>query len=308
MLFKNIRTFRVAGDLPFTFEELEKVLATKRARPCAAQESTHHGFAAPIGKGDDAPLVHVVNNDCALIRVQIDSLLLPDSVVSKAVKNKVAEIEESHNRKVRKRERDQIKDEVIQAYMPRAFPLDNSSYLIIDKASGLIYCNTPTAKRAEDMLSLIREVVGSLPVRPLRTKLEPAISMTEWMKTKTPPDDFSLLGDAQLSDLDSGGGVLRAKKQDLGDEALLALIEEGRHATELRIAYKDQFSMSINNDVALKSISYENVFEEKASADAGDDADSLFNSNLSLMVLTLREMMPKLLTNLGGEDLPATAA
>ncbi|KZN20834.1 MULTISPECIES: recombination-associated protein RdgC [Pseudomonas] len=308
MLFKNILTFRVAGDLPFTFEELEKALATKRARPCTAQETSHHGFVAPIGKGDDAPLVHIVNNDSALIRVQVDSLLIPESVVKEAVKTKVTEIEETQSRKVKKREKDQIKDEIIQSYLTRAFPLKSSTYLIIDKATGLIYCNTPTAKRAEDMLSLIREVVGSLPVRPLRTKLEPAISMTEWMKSKKTPDDFFLLGDAQLSDLDSGGGLLRAKKQDLGDDTLLSLIEAGRHATELRIAYKDQLAMSINNDVALKSISYESVFEEKATADGGDDADSLFNSNLSLMILTLREMMPKLLTHLGGEDLPASAA
>lgn len=308
MLFNNIRSFRVVGDLPFTFEELEKALATKRARPCTAQETSHHGFAAPIGKGDDAPLVHVVNNDSALIRVQADSLLIPESVVKEAVNVKVTEIEESNNRKVRKREKDQIRDDIIQSYLSRAFPLKSSSFLIIDKATGLIYCNTPTAKRAEEMLSLIREVVGSLPVRPVRTKLEPAVSMTEWIKSKKMPEDFFLLGDAQLSDLDSGGGLLRAKNQDLGDEALLTLIETGKHATELRIAYKDQLSLILNNDVALKSISYESVFEEKANSDAGEDADGLFTSNLTLMILTLREMMPKLLTHLGGEDVPAPAA
>ena len=308
MLFSNIRIFRIVGELPFSFEELEQALATKRARLCTAQETSHHGFAAPIGKGEDAPLAHIINNDSILIRVRTDSLLIPNDVVKKAVKSKVEEIEESSNRKVRKREKDQIKDEIIQSYLTRAFPLDSSSFLIIDKASGLIYCNTPTAKRAEDMLSLIREVAGTLPVRPIRTKLEPAVSMTEWLKSKKAPAEFFVLGDAQLSDLDSGGGLVRAKNQDLSDESLLALIETGKHATELRIAYKEQLALTVNNDLALKAISYEDVFEEQANADAGDDADSLFNSNLSLMILTLREMMPKLLTHLGGEDLPASVA
>lgn len=308
MLFTNIRTFRIVGDLPFTFDELEKALATKRARPCSAQETSHNGFAPPLGKADDAPLVHIVNNDFALVRVQNDSLLLPKAVVNKALKIKVTEIEESNSRKVYKRERDQIREEIVQAFLPRAFPQDSSNFLIIDKTIGLIYCNTPTAKRAEEMLSLIRDAAGSFPVRPIRTKLEPAVSMTEWMKLKKSPEDFFLLGDAQLSDLNEGGGLVRAKKQDLGDDSLLSMIEAGKHATELRIAYKDQLAMTINNDVALKSISYENVFEEKANADAGDDAESLFDANLSLMVLTLRDMMPKLLTNLGGEDLPTQAA
>lgn len=304
MLFKNIRTYRIVGDLPFNFEDLQSALDSKRARPCMAQEISNHGFAPAFGKGADAPLAHIVNNDFALVRVQTDSVLLPKSVVDKAVKNKTTEIQETQNRKVYKRERDQIRDEIVQASIPRAFPIDASSFFLIDKTAGLIYCNTPTAKRAEECLSLLREVVGSLPVRPIRTKLEPAVSMTEWMKAKKSPDDFLMLGDAQLSDLDEGGGVVRAKNQDLGDESLLAMIEAGKHATELRIAYKDQMGFTLNNDTMLKSISYENVFEEKARTDAGDDAEALFDANLSLMVLTLREIMPKLLTHLGGEDLP----
>jgi recombination associated protein RdgC len=304
MLFKNIRTYRIVGDLPFTFEELQSALASKRARPCIAQEVSHSGFAPAFGKSDDAPLAHIVNNDFALVCVRNDSVLLPKGIVDKAVKNKATEISDTQNRKVYKRERDQIRDEIIQAYLPRAFPIDANSFLIIDKTAGLIYCNTPTAKRAEECLSLLREVTGSLPVRPIRTKLEPAVSMTEWMKKKASPEDFIMLGDAQLSDLDEGGGLVRAKNQDLADESLLALIEAGKHATEMRIAYKDQMAFTLNNDTMLKSISYEDVFEEKARSDAGEDSEALFDANLSLMVLTLRELMPNLLTNLGGEDLP----
>jgi hypothetical protein len=53
-------------------------------------------------------------------RARKEERILPGSVVRDAVKEKVEEIEAEQMRKVYKKERDQIKDEIIQAFLPRA--------------------------------------------------------------------------------------------------------------------------------------------------------------------------------------------
>lgn len=306
MLFKTGRFYRLPDEFVIDFVQLETALAEKPARECASQEKENLGFAPAYGKGD-SPLVHVFNGDCALIRVRKDERLLPNAVVSQFLAAKVEEISSTQNRRVRKKEKDQLKDEIIQRLLPQAFPLNTSSYLVIDKSSGLIWCNSTTASTAEDMLSLIREAIGSLPVRPLRSKMPPSIAMTEWVKKGSAPAEFTILGDCTLKDTDETGGAIQVKKQDLADEALLKVLEGGKVVTDLRVEYGDNLSFTLDTDCVLNRLSYGDVFEEKAKSDAGEDADGLFDANLCLMVLTMREMLPKLMEAIGGEEFPKIA-
>src|SRR3546814_2641885 len=61
----------------------------------------------------------------------------------------------------------QIKDEIIQAFLPRAFIRKSGTFAAIDAERGLILVNSASPKKAEDLLSTLREAIGSLPVRPL---------------------------------------------------------------------------------------------------------------------------------------------
>ncbi len=182
MWFKNLLTYRLTQEVPFEPEALEAALASKPARPCASQELTTYGFVAPFGKGEDAPLVHV-SGEYLLIAARKEERILPSSVVNDAVKEKVEEIETEQMRKVYKKERDQIKDEIIQAFLPRAFIRRSMIFAAIAPRLGVILVNSASAKRAEDLLSTMREVLGTLPVRPLTVKTAPTAVMTEWVTT-----------------------------------------------------------------------------------------------------------------------------
>jgi recombination associated protein RdgC len=219
MWFKNLLVYRLTQDIPFDAEALETALASKPARPCASQELTTYGFVAPFGKGEDAPFVHV-SQDFMLIAARKEERILPGSVVRDAVKEKVEEIEAEQMRKVYKKERDQIKDEIIQAFLPRAFIRRSSTFAAIAPKQGLILVNSASPKRAEDLLSTLREVIGSLPVRPLTVKNAPTATMTEWVKTQKAADDFYVLDECELRDTHEDGGIVRCKRQDLTSEEI----------------------------------------------------------------------------------------
>ncbi|WP_410965022.1 recombination-associated protein RdgC, partial [Salmonella sp. SAL04286] len=89
------------------------------------------------------------------------------------LKEKVDEIEAQQMRKVYKKERDQLKDEIVQTLLPRAFIRRSSTFAAIAPSLGLILVDSASAKKAEDLLSTLREALGSLPVRPLSVKVAP---------------------------------------------------------------------------------------------------------------------------------------
>lgn len=303
MWFRNLLVYRLTQDVPFEAEALETALAAKPARPCASQELATYGFVAPFGKGEDAPLVHA-SQDFLLIAARKEERILPSSVVRDALKEKVDEIETEQMRKVYKKERDQLKDEIIQAFLPRAFIRRASTYAAIMPKQGLILVDSASARKAEDLLSTLREAIGSLPVRPLSVKIAPSATLTDWLKTQKAADEFYVLDECELRDTHEDGGVVRCKRQDLTSEEIQLHLSTGKQVTQLALAWQDKLSFVLDDKLVIKRLRFEDLLQEQAEQEGGDDALSQQDASFTLMMMTLAEFLPKLFEALGGEEIP----
>ncbi len=303
MWFRNLLVYRLTQDVDFDTEKLEAALAAKPARPCASQELATYGFVAPFGKGVDAPLVHE-SQGFLLISARKEERILPGSVVKDAVKEKVDEIESEQMRKVYKKEREQIKDEIVQAFLPRAFIRKSATFAAIAPAQGLIIVNASSPKRAEDLLSTLREAIGSLPVRPLTVKIAPSATMTDWVKAQQAAADFHVLDECELRDTHEDGGIVRCKRQDLTGEEVQLHMSSGKQVTQLSLAWQDKLSFVLDDKLVVKRLKFEDLLQEQAEQDGGDDDLSQQDASFTLMMLTLIEFLPALFEALGGEDTP----
>ena len=303
MWFRNLLVYRLTQDLPFDAQALETALAAKPARPCASQELSTYGFIAPFGKGEDAPLVHV-SQDFMLIAARKEDRILPGSVVRDALKEKVEEIEAEQMRKVYKKERDQIKDEIIQAFLPRAFIRRSATFAAIAPKLGLILVNAASPKRAEDLLSTLREAIGSLPVRPLTVKIAPTATLTEWVKTQQAAEHFTVLDECELRDTQEDGGIIRCKRQDLTSEEIQLHLSAGKQVTQLSLAWQDKLSFVLDDKTIIKRLRFEDLLQDQAEQDGGDDALGQQDASFTLMMLTFGEFLPQLFEALGGEEIP----
>lgn len=303
MWFRNLLVYRLTQDVPFEAEALETALAAKPARPCASQELATYGFVAPFGKGEDAPLVHA-SQDFLLIAARKEERILPSSVVRDALKEKVDEIETGQMRKVYKKERDQLKDEIIQTFLPRAFIRRASTYAAIMPKQGLILVDSASARKAEDLLSTLREAISSLPVRPLSVKIAPSATLTDWLKTQKAADEFYVLDECELRDTHEDGGVVRCKRQDLTSEEIQLHLSTGKQVTQLALAWQDKLSFVLDDKLVIKRLRFEDLLQEQAEQEGGDDALSQQDASFTLMMMTLVEFLPKLFEALGGEEIP----
>lgn len=303
MWFRNLLVYRLTRDISFDAERLEAALAGKSARPCASQELTTYGFVAPFGKGEDAPLVHA-SQDFLLIAARKEERLLPSSVVKDALKEKVEEIETAQMRKVYKKEREQLKDEIIQAFLPRAFIRRSQTFAAIAPKLGLILVNSASTRRAEDLLSTLREALGSLPVRPLSVKVAPSATLTDWVKAQQAAPDFTVLDECELRDTHEDGGVVRCKRQDLTSDEIQLHLSTGKQVTQLALAWQDKLSFVLDDKLVIKRLRFEDLLTEQAEQDGGDDALAQQDASFTLMMLTFSEFLPALFEALGGEEIP----
>lgn len=303
MFFTNLKLYSLTQALSIDAEALEAALATKPHREPASQEFSTAGFVPPLG-GETTALVHAAEG-CLWLAMKFSHRDLKGTVVTKAVRAKVDVIEREQSRKVYKKERDLIKDEVVQAFLPRAFVVDKVVHAYIDTVAGRVLVDTPSAGVAESVLSTIREAIGSLPVRPTGVKIAPTATLTDWLrKEDAVPADFYVLDSAELVDTDEEGGLVRLKRQDLTGDAVQLHLASGKVCRQLSLAYKADLSFILKDDLSVQRLRFEDLLQEKAEQDGGDDSLSQLDASFTLMVLTLRAFVDDLLTVLGGEEMP----
>lgn len=305
MWFKNLLVYRITQEIALEAEALQAALATKPARACGTQELSTYGFVAPVGSGDEAPLVHA-SQGFFLIATLKEERILPGSVVKAALQKKIKQIEEEQSRKVYKKERDQIKDEIVQEFLPRAFIRSNRTVAAIAPALGLILVDASNYKRAEDLLSTLREAIGSLPVRPLTVKVAPSATMTGWLREQKAADDFTMLDDCVLHDTHEDGGLVRCKRQDLTGEEIQHHLEAGKQVTQLALGWQDKLSFALDDKLVIKGLRFDDLLQEQAEQDGGDDDLGQQDASFVLMMLTFSDFLPALIEAFGGEEVPTS--
>lgn len=209
--FKNLMVYRLSRDITLRAEEMEKQLASMTFTPCGSQDMAKMGWVPPMGSHSDA-LTHTANGQI-IICARKEEKILPSPVIKQALEAKIQKLEADQGRKLKKTEKDSLKDEVLHSLLPRAFSRFSQTMMWIDTINGLIMVDCASAKKAEDTLALLRKSLGSLPVVPLALENPIELTLTEWVRSGTVAQGFQLLDEAELKAMLEDGGVIRAKSR-----------------------------------------------------------------------------------------------
>lgn len=72
----------------------------------------------------------------------------------------------------------------------------------------------------------------------------------------------------------------------------------------MALAWSDKLSFVLDTKLAIKRLRFDDLLQEQAEKDGGDDAAGQLDASFVLMMLTFREFIPQLLEALGGEEFP----
>lgn len=301
MWFRNARVFRFTKPFEITAEALEEKLQADAFKPCGPQETARQGWVSPMGKHSDL-LVHSAGG-YHLIALRKEEKLLPASVIRELVDEKAELIEAEQHRKVRRKERDELKEEVMLEMLPRAFSKNRRCYAYLAPADGVLVVDAGSAKQAEDLASTLRKSLGSLPVRPPAVEQAPAFTFTGWLnETIDLPASLALGNECELKDPSEDGGVVRCKGLDLQGDEIRSHLDAGMQVTKLSVTWDDSLSFVLDEELGIRRLKFGDTLQEKLDDVDADDAAARFDAAFSLMTLELARLIPGLLEALGGED------
>jgi recombination associated protein RdgC len=300
MWFKNLTIFRLTEAFALTPGELEQKLQALQFRSCGPHEEFSFGWTPPVGKSSEQ-LVHAANGFMMLCGKK-EEKVLPTAVVNEMLQEKIGEIEDREARKLSRKERTTLKDELIFELLPKAFRFSRRTYAYIDPKGGWLLVDSASAKSAEDLLSNLRKCLGSLPAVPLNTIDKPSVNMTQWLLTQETPEDLTIEDECELRAMEEEGGIIRCKKHDLTVPEIKNHLDTGKQAIKLAINWAGRIAFVLDEHLALKRLRFLDMVQEQAAdIDTGSAAER-FDADFTIMAGELAELLPQLTSWFGGEN------
>ncbi|EFA1990710.1 recombination-associated protein RdgC, partial [Escherichia coli] len=149
--WKNITIYKLSREADLTdLEDKKKMILFT---PCGSQDMAKFGFVSPFG--DNSEVIAMHGNGFILVEAKRETKILPPPVIQRAIQEKIEKLEQEQARKLKKTEKDSLKDEVLHSLLPRAFSKFSVIQAIYDGSTKRIYINA-SARQAEDMLALMR--------------------------------------------------------------------------------------------------------------------------------------------------------
>lgn len=294
--FKNLMTYRLTSPLSLKADELEPQLQQAKFHSCQQNEMSKFGWSNPLSTSD---LLHFNVGQQFLLIAHKEEKMLPSTVVKKETENRIETLEQKENRKLKKTEKQAIKDDVVAMLLPRAFSKHQFTSIWLDLERQLVYVDAGSAKRAEDSLALLRKTLGSLPVVPISFAKQPLDAMTEWLAKGETPAWLNLLEEAELKSFDTDS-VIRCKRQDLESDEIAIHLNAGKFVTKLALEWENHFSFVLNEDGTLARLKFADEIREKNDDILKEDIAQRFDADFVLMTEEIRLFVEKLTEALGG--------
>lgn len=299
MWFKNVRAYRMTSPMALSPEQLGDQLETARFTACGKSQAMSLGWVPPLGEQTEA-LVHAAGGRY-LLCVRREEKLLPATVVREMVEEKVAQIEHEEARKVYRKEKLRLKDEVTQDCLPRAFSRSTRTFLYIDTRENWLFVDSSSAGRAEEIITMLRECIGTLPLLLPQVNQAPAQAMTNWLMHRNVPEDFRLGQDCELREPGEDGGIVRCRGIELPGEEVDVHLQAGKQVVRVSLEWDEKLSLLLAEDLCLRRLKFAD--ELVAENEDLDDADPLarIDADFALMSDAITGLQDRVMQLFGGE-------
>ena len=282
MWFKQCQAYR----LPETPDAAVLAAALDEHRfapPCGLDWFTD-GFAVPQPFGDE--LVFAANKTLG-ISLKREERVLPGAVIKTVLDEKIAKIEAEEARKVGRKERQELKEQIVDELLPRAFTRASRTDAVL--VGGYLLINQ-TGNKAETLLSHLREAFGGLRAQPTVTRRSVSELMTQWLLRGEADGQFELDDYVALVGAGDMGAEIRIKREDVTAEEVVQHVKCGKRVVELGLVWRESVVLVLTQDLTLKRLRYLDHLQEDAQShgDSGFDlaaASQIIAGNALAMIL-----------------------
>ena len=306
-MFKNALIYRIeTWDAP-GLAELDQRLQATRFIECGASQPESVGWVEPRGQAHGA-MVESIGGQWVL-RLATETKAVPGGVIKDQVGKKLDAIEKDTGRRPKGKIVKELKEEVIHALLPRAFPKRSDTVVWIDPQAQWLLVGAGSVKKADAVVSRLVELLaaagGGLKLGLVQTAVAPATAMATWLAEKEGPAGFSIDRECELKQPDSEKATVRYARHTLDIDEVGEHVRQGKMPTQLALTWAGRVSFVLSEALTLKKIKLLDVVLEGPGADAGaarhgGKDDGGFDADVALFTGELRLLIPELTAALGG--------
>lgn len=297
-MFKNLIVYRLGPDWAPSLADVEASLQKARFVPCAASQPLSVGWVPPRGETTD-PLAESVGGHW-LLRLMVEQKVLPGAVVKRRAEEIAQQIEQTTGRKPGRKQGKEIREQATHELLPMAFTKQASVNVWLAPRERVLVVDSSSAKRAEDVVTLLVKALAGFSVLALQTRLSPAAAMTAWLLSGEPPPQFSIDRDCELKAPDEMKSTVRYVRHGLDIDEVRGHLQAGKQPTRLALTWRGRVSFVLTEALQLKKLGFEDVVFEGPGA-AGDRADDGFDTDAAITTGELVQLIPDLIAALDGE-------
>jgi recombination associated protein RdgC len=292
MWFKQIQIFQLKFSSPILYDKLTPQLQSLAFQPCLPTLPHSAGWVAPVGE-PEAPIAEEINQRIMLC-MQIEERILPSFVVRQSLQEKVQQLQSTTQRKLGKKEKNSLKDEIIMTLLPKSFTKLTKVYGYVDLKHQWLVLGAVNKKKTESFMNLFKKTLGES-VHTFEIKRIPPV-ITQWLSRKNYPNDFAVEKKCILQDANQKTRIIRCQQQDLFVDSILQFIKDGCELKQLALIWQDKVNFVLADDFTLRSVRYEKELTEQSTQDLEAETQrQKFMANFFIMGETLAPLLQSLI-------------
>jgi len=311
-MFKTASFFRIANEFVLPpLDALEVALQAARFVPCGPTQPDSHGWVAP--RGNKSLMLAESVGGQVILKLCTERRPLPASAVKAAVEERIEKYKlETGNERVSARIKKEMKEEVVQDLLPRAFTKRSTTLVWLDPVNKLLVVDSGSLTGADKvvtaLIEALSEVPGSTPilVRPVQTNETAVACMSHWLATREAPVSFTVDRDCELKTPDEQKSAVRYSRHTLEIDEVAQHIAAGKLPTQLAMTWDDRVSFVLTETAQVRKLKLLDVVMDGVQKGGKDDDG--FDTDAAILTGELSGLIPDLLEALGGEMEAGAAA
>lgn len=288
MWFKNIRIYRLSSPLTMDVNVLEKALAEFKFAPCTHQEAVRVGFSYALH-----PSIQCFSHHQAerwFFAVKRQEKVLPATVINEELQPKLEQAAHDAGRPLSKKEKQALKEELIQTLLPRAFSRSSLTQGYYDAKHQWLVINASSAAKAEELLSLLRKALGSVPALPWLDQHKLHQQLQSWLQQQDLPAGFVLGSEVELKAPDEEGAKVKFTNHLLSTEDVQVHLQD-KHVTRISVQANNGLQMIICDDGGIKQVKFPEYLLAQHDELGWDDIMQRLDADLLLMAESLNQAL-----------------
>lgn len=300
-MFTQVTVFKLAEgtELPSSHQMSEKLEGAKFV-PIGPTQDRSIGFIPP--REEHGAMIESIGGQ-HILTMAIETKSIPSNVIQDKLAIACDQIEQQTGRKPGKKERRDLRDELVLSLLPTAFPKRANVPVWINPAKRLVIIGS-VAQTKVDIVSMALVQTLDLGLQMLNTTASPKSAMTEWLLAESPdewPDNLNIERECVLKSIGEEDSTIRFTRHSLANDDVRKHVYEGKLPTALALSWDGRISFVLTENMQLKKLQFlDGVMNET------EEHDDRFDADVALTTGTLDQLLDDLIYALGGEFIADT--